>query len=289
MTGPSHAVFLSYASQDAPAAQRIAEALRAAGIEVWFDRQELRGGDAWDRQIRQQIHDCGLFIPVISAHTEARDEGYFRREWKLAVDRTHDMAEDKAFVVPVAIDGTTERSARVPDTFRHVQWTRLPGGETPATFVARLRRLLSPELAAPIRELATARSGAIGTLRAPEPTTWSPRRAGSPSTASETSKARAPHAKFMKTLVSGVWRWCTTSSDAMPTPKPNSKRSWPRSVMPMRISTPRSTRMGRSPHGARVARNRDARARSGTLSPEGRPAYGSAASGAALPGRHAGV
>jgi hypothetical protein len=42
------AVFLSYASQDAEAARRICEALRAAGIEVWFDQSELVGGDAWD-------------------------------------------------------------------------------------------------------------------------------------------------------------------------------------------------------------------------------------------------
>ena len=37
-------VFLSYASEDADAAQRICAALRAAGIEVWFDQSELRGG-----------------------------------------------------------------------------------------------------------------------------------------------------------------------------------------------------------------------------------------------------
>jgi adenylate cyclase len=141
----SHAVFLSYASQDAEAAQRVCDALRSAGIEVWFDQSELRGGDAWDRKIRQQIQDCRLFIAVISAHTEARDEGYFRREWKLAIDRTHDMAEDKAFIVPVAIDGTSERSARVPDSFKHVQWTRLPNGEAPPAFVERVRRLLSPD------------------------------------------------------------------------------------------------------------------------------------------------
>jgi hypothetical protein len=82
---PAGAVFLSYASQDAEAAKRICEALRAAGIEVWFDQSELRGGDAWDRSIRQQIHDCALFVPIISQHTHERLEGYFRLEWKLAV------------------------------------------------------------------------------------------------------------------------------------------------------------------------------------------------------------
>jgi TIR domain len=36
-------VFLSYASADVESAQRICEALRTAGIEVRFDKSELRG------------------------------------------------------------------------------------------------------------------------------------------------------------------------------------------------------------------------------------------------------
>ena len=144
MTDPGKAVFLSYASEDAEAAQQLCNALRAAGIEVWFDRSELRGGDAWDRQIHERIRDCRLFVAIISAHTEARDEGYFRREWRLAVDRTHDMAEHKAFLVPVAIDDTPELDAAVPEKFRQVQWTRLPVGSTPPAFVERIRQMLTP-------------------------------------------------------------------------------------------------------------------------------------------------
>ena len=106
MAEPTKAVFLTYASQDAEAARRICEALRAGGIEVWFDQSELRGGDAWDHKIRKQIRDCALFIPIISATTQGREEGYFRREWKLAVDRTHDRSERRAFLVPVTIDDT---------------------------------------------------------------------------------------------------------------------------------------------------------------------------------------
>jgi TolB-like protein/Flp pilus assembly protein TadD len=142
LAGPSGAVFLSYASEDAAAAEKICTALRAAGIEVWFDRSELRGGDAWDRLIREQIHACRLFIPIISANTEARDEGYFRREWKLAVERTHDMSEKRTFILPVVADSTLERTASVPDKFREVQWTRAPAGETSAAFVARVAKLL---------------------------------------------------------------------------------------------------------------------------------------------------
>ena len=85
-----------------------------------------------------------LFVAIISAHTEARDEGYFRREWKLAVDRTYNMAEHKAFLVPVAIDDTPELDAAVPEKFRQVQWTRLPVGSTPPAFVERIRQMLTP-------------------------------------------------------------------------------------------------------------------------------------------------
>ena len=65
MSDASKAVFLSYASQDAEAARGICETLRSAGVEVWFDQSELRGGDAWDAKIRRQIKECALFVPII--------------------------------------------------------------------------------------------------------------------------------------------------------------------------------------------------------------------------------
>ena len=172
-SAPSGAVFLSYASQDAEAAISICRALHAAGIEVWFDKSELQGGDAWDRRIRTQIHECQLFIPIVSANTEARIEGYFRREWKLAVDRTHDLSERAAFLVPVCIDSTPELNADVPDVFRHIQWTRLPGGETPLAFVERVRRLLSP--GATIRATASAVVGAAPARQQIPAHAWSKR------------------------------------------------------------------------------------------------------------------
>ena len=128
-------------------AKRICDALRNAGIEVWFDQSELRGGDAWDQKIRQQIRDCALFVPIISAHTQARPEAYFRLEWKLAVDRSHLMAAEKAFLVPVVVDATTGPEALVPMQFRDVQWTRIPAGEVTAAFVDRIAALLNQPVA----------------------------------------------------------------------------------------------------------------------------------------------
>ena len=138
------AVFLSYASQDAEPARRICEALRAVGIEAWFDQSELRGGDAWDQSIRRQIKECAIFMPLISANTNARAEGYFRLEWRLGADRSLLMADDAPFFFPVVIDDTPESQARVPERFREVQWSRRDK-ESPEAIAARVKKLLEGE------------------------------------------------------------------------------------------------------------------------------------------------
>src|SRR5262245_42430210 len=155
------AVFLSYSSHDADAARRVSDALRTIGIEVWFDQSELRGGDAWDASIRKKIKECALFVPMISANTNARSEGYFRLEWKLAVDRSHLMADDQPFLLPIVVDDTPEASARVPDRFRERQWSPLAGGVTVKTFAQRAHGVLAgsdflPAPAAPTRTAPTA-------------------------------------------------------------------------------------------------------------------------------------
>ncbi|HVS51638.1 MAG TPA: toll/interleukin-1 receptor domain-containing protein [Opitutaceae bacterium] len=159
---PRPSVFLSYASDDRPAARRLRDALAATGLEVWYDESDLGGGDAWDQKIRRQIRDCDYFIPVISAATERRKEGYFRREWRLATERTLDMADDVLFLLPVVIDDTTETGARVPDKFLAVQWLRLPGGNSTPALETVARRMLAGDhhALAPTAPRASARPSA---------------------------------------------------------------------------------------------------------------------------------
>ena len=155
------AVFLSYASDDADIAARISASLRSAGIEVWFDQNALRSGDAWDQKIRREIRDCALFIPIVSRNTQARTEGYFRLEWHLADQRSHLIARSRAFLLPVCIDFTREADAEVPDSFTSVQWTRLPDGDVPRTFVEHVARLLSQDDHTPPPRPQTASSPAV--------------------------------------------------------------------------------------------------------------------------------
>jgi hypothetical protein len=140
---PDNAVFISYAREDLAAVQKLKAGLDAAGIKTWFDLERLEGGDDYDRKIQRNIGRCSYFIPVVSAATERRLEGYFRREWSYAIDRARNIAEGAIFILPVTVDDTNGGAAQVPDKFKAVHFTRLSGGEVTPEFAQRLRDFLS--------------------------------------------------------------------------------------------------------------------------------------------------
>jgi hypothetical protein len=140
---PDNAVFISYAREDLPAVQKLKAGFDAAGIKTWFDLDRLEGGDDYDRKIQRNIARCSFFIPIVSATTQRRLEGFFRREWSYAIDRTRNIADGALFILPVCIDDTNGGEAQVPDKFRSVHFTRLPGGEVSPEFAQRIRDLLS--------------------------------------------------------------------------------------------------------------------------------------------------
>jgi hypothetical protein len=135
---PDNAVFISYAREDLAAVQQIKAGLEAAGITTWFDMDRLEVGDDYDRKIQRNIARCSYFIPVVSANTQRRLEGYFRREWSYAMDRVRNMADGALFILPVSVDATNGGEALVPDKFKALHFTQLPGGQVPPEFAQRL-------------------------------------------------------------------------------------------------------------------------------------------------------
>jgi hypothetical protein len=135
---PDNAVFISYAREDLAAVQQIKAGLESAGITTWFDIDRLEVGDDYDRKIQRNIARCSYFIPVASATTQRRLEGYFRREWSYAMDRVRNMADGALFILPVSIDATDAAHALVPDKFKALHFTHLPGGQVPPEFAQRL-------------------------------------------------------------------------------------------------------------------------------------------------------
>ncbi len=94
------------------------------------------------RRIRRNLRACSFFIPLISANTDARDRGYFRKEWRWAADLADETADGVAFILPAVIDGSDPARSAVPDRFRDFQWACLPGGEVTAEFGEKVVHLI---------------------------------------------------------------------------------------------------------------------------------------------------
>jgi hypothetical protein len=140
---PRNAIFISYTREDLAAVQELKAGLEAAGLPVWVDQQSLKPGDNFNPQIEQYIsRSCGCFVAVISKNTERRQEGFFRREWNMALERDRGIHYARKFIVPVVVDDTADPST-VPPRFSQLNYTWLPGGKVTPPFVRELKEILS--------------------------------------------------------------------------------------------------------------------------------------------------
>ena len=128
----SGTIFISYASEDIGAARALYQDLQdISGDVAWFDKSALKPGDDWERQIRAAIQKCSLFMPLLSANTERKNEGYFRVEWHEAAERSKRI-EGRKFLFPIVIDpdfgGDLARYRLLPDRFTACQYSHAPHG-----------------------------------------------------------------------------------------------------------------------------------------------------------------
>lgn len=102
----SPVVFICHASEDAAHAERIAHDLRTAGIDTWFDKENLRGGDRWDDMIERTIkRDVDYVVVLQSEAMKQKEVGYVNREIHLALARQHEYRAPRVFLIPAYVDG----------------------------------------------------------------------------------------------------------------------------------------------------------------------------------------
>jgi hypothetical protein len=135
------AVFLSYASEDRPAVIKIRDALKAAGVDVVFDKDALHAGDDFEAKLKRSISECALFVPVISKHTLTKQRRFFRIEWDQALLEARKAVPTERFIVPVVIDDTHFDEPSVPEKFRNLHWEQAPDGEASSNFVSMVKQL----------------------------------------------------------------------------------------------------------------------------------------------------
>jgi hypothetical protein len=134
------AVFLSYASEDRPLVEALKEELEQAGVDVWFDRDALEGGDEYERKIRRNIESCSLFVPILSRHSLTSRRRFFRLEWDWAERVAVQAPPNQRFIVPLAVGDVAPDDPALPERFRRLHWERLAPGQPTPGVVETLKR-----------------------------------------------------------------------------------------------------------------------------------------------------
>jgi hypothetical protein len=104
-------VFLSYAREDKERARKVAAALEARGLSVWWDRK-IAAGETFDQAIERELDAAKNVVVLWSEHSVPSE--WVRNEAAAAAER--------GVLVPVLID-----QVKVPLEFRHRQTIDLTG------------------------------------------------------------------------------------------------------------------------------------------------------------------
>lgn len=106
--------FISYAREDATAAEQLARDLRLLGANPWLDTAKLRGGEEWRHAISKAIGDCTHFIALLSQRSVDK-RGFVQTEVRHALRILEEFPPGDVFLVPVRLEDVTPRHAQLSE------------------------------------------------------------------------------------------------------------------------------------------------------------------------------
>lgn len=112
-------VFISYSWTDKNLAMQFKNELERNGVSVFFDDDELKGGDRYNQIIQNNIKECSIFLALISENAIADKTRFvYAQEWNTAL--VLNQFKDKPYVHPYIIDSTNPTDPRIPEPMRQL-------------------------------------------------------------------------------------------------------------------------------------------------------------------------
>ena len=113
-------IFISYAHEDYEVARRLYDDLATAGLRPWLDKIDLLPGENWRHRIAEEIKTCKYFLALLSSRSLSK-RGFVQQELRLALEILEEVAIDEQFLIPVRVDESHPKDARLAA----LQWVDL--------------------------------------------------------------------------------------------------------------------------------------------------------------------
>jgi hypothetical protein len=121
-----HHCFISYASEDAALARRIADWLSRAGLRIWLDQLRFSAGATIADELAIQISKSRCFLVLLTP--KALEKSYVRHEVQIASDERIEHQDEGFRFVLVRTDPSLDPASRFPNV-KATAWLELPNGD----------------------------------------------------------------------------------------------------------------------------------------------------------------
>ena len=144
--------FISYSHKDRVCARLVKQILAEVGVEGFLAHEDLKVSDEWQERILEELRECALFIPILSAR-------FLESAWTLQ-EVGFIVSRPKVVIAPLSIDDT------IPTGFiSRIQSSRVPkDGVTREMLVEPLARRFARAILPGLIRMA----GNVGSFRAAE-------------------------------------------------------------------------------------------------------------------------
>ncbi|WP_313051557.1 TIR domain-containing protein [Stenotrophomonas cyclobalanopsidis] len=114
-------VFISYASEDRPAATLLRELILTDGHEPWYD-QDILPGKQWEKEIERNLEDADVVVIILS-NSSVKKRGLVQREAARAVAKLDDLLDTDIYILPIRIDDC-EPPERISTKIQFIDFNR---------------------------------------------------------------------------------------------------------------------------------------------------------------------
>jgi len=105
-------VFISYAKDDYPFAEKLYNDLKIAKVNAWIDRENILPGENWKIAISNAIKESSYFLVLLSSNSISK-KGYIQKELKIALELLEQLPSSGIFIIPVRIDDCNPRDEQL--------------------------------------------------------------------------------------------------------------------------------------------------------------------------------